>query len=54
MLKKLRTVIYHAADLAAAKEWYSKATGLQPYFDEPFYRNAPNNSALLILRSCLN
>lgn len=37
MLKKLRTVIYHVADLAAAKEWYSKATGLQPYFDEPFY-----------------
>jgi len=37
MLKKLRTVIYHVDDLAAAKEWYSKATGVQPYFDEPFY-----------------
>jgi len=37
MLNKLRTVIYHVADLQAAKQWYSKATGLQPYFDEPFY-----------------
>jgi len=33
----LRTVIYHAADLAAAKEWYAKALGVQPYFDQPFY-----------------
>ena len=37
MFKKLRTVIYGAKDLAAAKEWYIKATGLQPYFDEPYY-----------------
>lgn len=37
MLKKLRTVAYHVADLAAAKEWYIRATGVQPYFDEPFY-----------------
>jgi predicted enzyme related to lactoylglutathione lyase len=37
MFKKLRTVIYSAKDLAAAKEWYIKATGIQPYFDEPFY-----------------
>jgi predicted enzyme related to lactoylglutathione lyase len=37
MLQKLRTVIYHVADLAAAKEWYTKATGTAPYFDEPFY-----------------
>ncbi|MEO7922853.1 MAG: VOC family protein [Chitinophagaceae bacterium] len=37
MLQKLRTVIYHVDDLSAAKEWYSKVTGLQPYFDEPFY-----------------
>ena len=37
MLQKLRTVIYHVADLAAAKDWYIKATGIQPYFDEPFY-----------------
>lgn len=37
MFKKLRTVIYHATDLAAAKDWYIRATGIQPYFDEPFY-----------------
>lgn len=37
MLQKLRTVIYHVSDLQAAKEWYAKATGIQPYFDEPFY-----------------
>jgi predicted enzyme related to lactoylglutathione lyase len=37
MFNKLRTVIYHVSDLQAAKEWYIKATGIQPYFDEPFY-----------------
>jgi predicted enzyme related to lactoylglutathione lyase len=33
----LRTVIYHVPDLARAKEWYARAFGVQPYFDEPFY-----------------
>jgi len=37
MLQKLRTVIYHVSDLAKAKDWYSAITGIQPYFDEPFY-----------------
>ena len=37
MFQGLRTVIYHAADLNAAKEWYAKALGVQPYFDQPFY-----------------
>lgn len=37
MFKKLRTVIYHVPDIAAAREWYIRATGIQPYFDEPFY-----------------
>ena len=37
MFKKLRTVIYHVNDLTAAKEWYIKITGIQPYFDQPFY-----------------
>jgi predicted enzyme related to lactoylglutathione lyase len=37
MLQKLRTVIYHVADLPLAKEWYIKVTGIEPYFDEPFY-----------------
>lgn len=33
----LRTVIYHVADLQAAKKWYTLATGIEPYFDESFY-----------------
>jgi predicted enzyme related to lactoylglutathione lyase len=37
MFKKLRTVIYHAPDLQAVKQWYIQVTGQQPYFDEPFY-----------------
>lgn len=37
MFTKLRTVIYHVQDIDAGKEWYIKATGVQPYFDEPFY-----------------
>lgn len=31
------TVKYAVPDLAAAKAWYQKATGVAPYFDEPFY-----------------
>jgi predicted enzyme related to lactoylglutathione lyase len=37
MLNKLRTIIYHVNDLALAKDWYRSLTGIQPYFDEPFY-----------------
>ncbi|HLO37570.1 MAG TPA: VOC family protein [Lacibacter sp.] len=37
MLQKLRTVIYHTKDLAAAKSWYTSLTGKEPYFDEVFY-----------------
>ena len=37
MFKKLRTVIYNVPDLQAAKAWYSKLTGVRPYFDEAFY-----------------
>lgn len=37
MFRKLRTVIYKVSDLEAAKAWYTKATGIQPYFTEPFY-----------------
>jgi predicted enzyme related to lactoylglutathione lyase len=33
----LRTVIYHVPDLQRAKQWYSAAFGVQPYFDEPYY-----------------
>ena len=37
MFTKLRTVIYHTADLQKTKEWYTHVTGMHPYFDEPFY-----------------
>jgi predicted enzyme related to lactoylglutathione lyase len=37
MFNKLRTVIYRVGDLAVAKKWYALITGIQPYFDEPFY-----------------
>jgi predicted enzyme related to lactoylglutathione lyase len=37
MILGLRTVIYPAPDLAAAKDWYSKVLGQAPYFDQPFY-----------------
>jgi predicted enzyme related to lactoylglutathione lyase len=37
MFLGLRSAIYHAPDLAAAKTWYSWALCIEPYFDEPFY-----------------
>jgi predicted enzyme related to lactoylglutathione lyase len=37
MFLKLRTVVYHVTDLEKAKNWYVNVTGIQPYFDEPFY-----------------
>lgn len=37
MFQGLRTVIYHVDNLQQAKEWYSNALGIKPYFDEPFY-----------------
>lgn len=37
MFLGLRTVIYPAPDLAAAKRWYSEVLGQAPYFDQPFY-----------------
>jgi predicted enzyme related to lactoylglutathione lyase len=33
----LRTVIYAAPELTEAKDWYAKALGINPYFDQPFY-----------------
>jgi lactoylglutathione lyase len=33
----LRTVIYKVSDITKAKEWYSKAFQVTPYFDESFY-----------------
>lgn len=37
MFKKLRTVVYRVNDLEKAKQWYIQVTGIEPYFDEPFY-----------------
>ncbi len=37
MIKGLRTAAYPVANLAAAKEWYSKVFDTAPYFDQPFY-----------------
>ncbi len=33
----LRTVIYAAPELTRTKDWYTRALGVAPYFDEPFY-----------------
>lgn len=33
----LRTTIYKVSDLSGAKDWYARAFGTEPYFDEPFY-----------------
>ena len=37
MFRGLRTVIYGVPDITRAKEWYARAFGIDPYFDEPFY-----------------
>lgn len=37
MFLGLRTAKYEVADMAKAKEWYSKVLGIQPYFDEPAF-----------------
>jgi predicted enzyme related to lactoylglutathione lyase len=37
MIQGLRTVIYPAPDLQAARAWYEKVLERAPYFDQPFY-----------------
>lgn len=37
MLLGLRSAIYPVSDLSAAKTWYGKVLGAEPYFDQPFY-----------------
>ncbi len=39
MLLGLRTCQYHVktSQLQAARKWYARALGIEPYFDEPFY-----------------
>jgi predicted enzyme related to lactoylglutathione lyase len=36
-LSGLRTAIYPAPDLPAAKAWWAGLLGVDPYFDQPFY-----------------
>ena len=33
----LRTAFYAAPDIAATRDWYARALGIAPYFDQPFY-----------------
>ena len=37
VLLGLRTAIYPAPDLAAAKTWFTAMLGIEPYFDTDFY-----------------
>ena len=37
MFLGLRTVKYDVADIAKAKEWYTKVFGVEPYFDQPAF-----------------
>ena len=37
MLRGLATVSFWAADLAAAKSWYTELLGIEPYFERPGY-----------------
>lgn len=37
MLEGLRSVIYPSKDLVSDKAFWTKALGIPPYFDEPFY-----------------
>ena len=37
VFRGLRTAIYAVDDIARGKDWYTKAFGTEPYFDEPYY-----------------
>jgi len=37
MFLGIRSVIYPAPDIVAARDWFVGVLGVQPYFDEPFY-----------------
>lgn len=37
MASGMQTIIYPVEDLAAAKELYGRAFGVEPYVDEPYY-----------------
>lgn len=33
----LSTAFYAAPDIHATRDWYTRALGIEPYFDQPFY-----------------
>lgn len=37
MFQGLRTAIYHVPDVEQGKAWYSRALGIDPYFESPGY-----------------
>ena len=37
MFLGLRTAIYHVSDIEKATDWYTRALGFPPYFNQPFY-----------------
>jgi hypothetical protein len=37
MIQGLRTVIYKVDDIIQARDWYSRALGIEPYYDQPYY-----------------
>ncbi len=37
MFQGLKTLILNVENLDEAKAWYTRALGIEPYFDEPFY-----------------
>ena len=37
MFQGLRTVVMRAKDMEAAKAWYARLLGREPYFDTPYY-----------------
>ena len=48
----IRSVIYPAPDITAARDWFADLLDIQPYFDEPFYVgsiSAATSSALRLV-----
>jgi len=37
MILGLRTAIYPAPEMTAARDWYAELLGIAAYFDQPFY-----------------
>src|ERR1700730_5284325 len=37
LFQGLQTAIYKVPDIVQAKEWYTRALGLEPYYDQPYY-----------------